>query len=367
MARELAVGAVRYQRLYDAMCKPHLRGDQRPPPLLAALRIGAHQLFALDRIPVHAAISTGVGALGGRSAGLRGVVNAVLRRLSEIRLDERGLQPGPLGRIPEALWPIGLGERHSLPDALIRDLQDIAPGDEDAAFGALNLVPPLCTRLRPGAEIDHPAVIRRDGNFLWWRDPAAAIATAVRPGHAVVQDRAQASLLELADAKPGQLVLDCCAAPGGKSRYLSDLGCKVVAADLVPSKLGRLVQGLGERPRVACHDARRPCFMPGFDLVVVDAPCSNSGVVARRPEARWRYGAAGLSDLERLQTAILVAASRLVSRSGRLLYTTCSLSPRENTDRIAALPGWRVVSERLVWPDGWNGGGYGALLERTTS
>lgn len=365
LARELALGALRYRRLYDVLCEAHLRGAERPPPLRAALRIGAHQLLALDRIPVHAAIATAVGALGGRARGLRGVVNAVLRRLAARRLDERGTEPGPLGRLAPDDWPADPGERHSLPDALVRDLSPVLGAAGERALAALNLVPPVCTRLRPGARVTHPAVIRREGDSLWWRDPAAAIATAVTPGHAVVQDRTQGLLLELAAPGPGELVVDVCAAPGGKSRWLLDRGCRVVAADLAAGKLARLAQAVGSG-RVTRHDARRPCLAAGADLVVVDAPCSNSGVLARRPEARWRYSDRSLAELERLQSAILVAAARLVRPGGRLLYTTCSISPRENAARVGDLPAWRVIAERTVWPDGWLGGGYGAVLQRAS-
>lgn len=369
LARELALGAVRYRRLYDALAAPHLRRGEQPLPLLVTLRLLAHQLFALDRIPAHAAVSRSVGCLGGAERGLRGVANAVGRRLAEIRLDERDPgRPGPLGRIPPERIPERLAVRHSLPDELVADLAAVMPRDADQALAALNHVPPLCTRTRPGRELaDHPAMIRRDGSWIWWSEAQPALSGPVATGDAVVQDRAQGELMEVADPAPGSLVVDCCAAPGGKARWLRDRGCRVVAGEIALSKFTRLIGGPVPLRAVLRQDARSPALAAGaFDLVVVDAPCSNSGVLARRPEARWRYAPAQLSGLAQLQADILRAASGLVAPRGRLLYSTCSLSPVENTVWREALPGWEPLAEHLRWPDAWGGGGYAVLLRQPT-
>jgi len=364
LARELVLGAVRYRALYDALADAHLRPGPQPSALRNALRIVAHQLFGLDRVPPHAAVATGVGVLQGRDGRYRGVANAVARKLTALRLDEP--EPGvsgPLARIARTAWPRADHLRHSLPAALVRDLAPVLGEDSEAALGALNRVPPLCTRTRPGIDLaDHPAMLRRDGPWAWWSDPVAAVRSAVEPGYAVVQDRAQARLLEVAEPGRGEWVADVCAAPGGKARWLRDAGCRVVAGDVSAVRLERLREdGLP----VLRHDARRGALAAGgFDLVVADVPCSNSGVLARRPEARWRYAAAELAGLVRIQAAILRGASDLVATGGRLLYTTCSLAPRENRRQVEGLNGWRIVSDHLHWPDGWSGGGYAALLER---
>src|SRR5262249_45014075 len=102
-----------------------------------------------------------------------------------------------------------------------------------------------------------------------------------------------------------------------------------------------------------------------FDVVLVDAPCSNSGVFARRPEARWRYTREALTSLGDLQRQLLSSAARLAKSDGKLVYSTCSVSPRENQGIAHALDGWRILREQTSWPDQWQGGGYVAVLVKS--
>jgi 16S rRNA (cytosine967-C5)-methyltransferase len=323
-------------------------------------------LFACDRIPPHA-----IGATTGdllRRAGephLVGVANAVVRKLAGIVNDER-TGDGPLGRLQAAAWPADRALRYGLPQLLIDDLAPVVPEDAEAALAALTRLPPLCTRQRPGKPIyAGKGVVRQDGPWTWWDDPHEALHGPVADGLVVVQDRAQGRAIELARARPLERVVDLCAAPGGKSLSLHDIGCQVTACDL-PGRIDELRANLPlEIPVVAC-DARKTTFADGeFDLVVLDAPCSNSGVLARRPEAMARYDRKHLDSLGRLQRELLSAATRLVKPDGRLLYATCSLSPRENQQVTHHLAGWRILAEHLAWPDAWQAGGYAALLVRT--
>ena len=351
-----------WARLYDALADRFLTPGRQPPALRWALRLMAHQLFALDRIPVHAAVDETVEAL--RDQGERhlvGVANAVGRKLGSIRLEQR-VSEGPLGRLAEDLIPTALAVRHSLPDLLVDDLRAVLPGeDAEGAYAQLNHLPPLCTRTRPGADLIGRSIIRREGPWTWWEDPAEALAL-VKDGRCVVQDRAQGEVSEMARVRPGERVLDLCAAPGGKSRALIDAGARVFAADVSRAKVRELVADL---PAIV-QDGCRPAFAPGsFDLVLVDAPCSNSGVLARRPEARWRYDRSRLGSLEVLQKKLIRAGAELVAADGRLLYSTCSLAPRENQLIAQRLDGWRVLAERLTWPGPWHLGGYACLLVRS--
>jgi 16S rRNA (cytosine967-C5)-methyltransferase len=362
LARELALGAVRFARLYDWLTHGFLRPGPQPPALLAALRVGCHQLFACDRIPPHAAVGETVEAL--RASGnphLSGVANAVLRKCAALRLAERGGE-GPLGRLDERHQPAAPAVRHSLPDLLVDHLAPLlVPGERTLA--ALDQMAPLCTRSRPGLPpLQGRGIVRREGPWCWWQDPAEALSGPVADGRCVVQDPSQGEVVEAARPRPGELVLDLCAAPGGKSRAFLDAGCRVVSAELQAAKCRALA---ADRFITVRCDGRRPAFAPAsFDAVVVDAPCSNSGVLARRPEARWRYTAAALASLAGLQRSLLEAAAPLVRPDGRLVYATCSLSPGENQAVAHALPGWRLLAERLTWPGPWNAGGYVAVLVR---
>jgi 16S rRNA (cytosine967-C5)-methyltransferase len=161
------------------------------------------------------------------------------------------------------------------------------------------------------------------------------------------------------------LVLDVCAAPGGKALAFLDRGCRVVAAELNARRVPRLQANLGGQAAIVVLDGNRPALAAAaFDVVLVDAPCSNSGVLGRRPEARWRYNTKQLGQLAALQKRLLLAASTLVRADGRLIYSTCSVTPGENQGIAHRLDGWRILKELRSWPDAWQAGGYVAVLVR---
>ena len=362
LARELALGAERFAILYDCLADRFLRPGRQPAELRAALRLGAHQLFALDRIPVHAAVGTTVGALRALAQPhLAGVANAVLRRLSELR-QERGGE-GPQGRLLPADLPDQLWQRHALPKALVDDLASVVPGPGEEPWAALNRVAPLCTRTRPGiAPVVGRSIVKREGPWTWWDDPEEALAGPVADGRAVVQDRAQGEAITLARVRPYELVADICAAPGGKSRAMLEQGAVVISADIDKEKCAEMGDGgLAALRQHGCGLALTP---GAFDLVVVDAPCSNTGVLARRPEAKRRYTKSATTSLAGIQARLLASATQLARPDGRVLYATCSLVPAENQGVAHQLPGWRVLAEKLHWPDAWQAGGYACLLVR---
>jgi 16S rRNA (cytosine967-C5)-methyltransferase len=159
--------------------------------------------------------------------------------------------------------------------------------------------------------------------------------------------------------------VDLCAAPGGKALAFAEHGCRVIACEINPRRLPRLRHNLTGRAAMLLQDGARPALAAvAADIVLVDAPCSNSGVFGRRPEARLRYRAKDLAQLQRLQQRLLASAATLVAVDGRLVYSTCSITPAENQGIAHRLPGWRVLRERRTWPDAWQGGGYVAVLVR---
>jgi 16S rRNA (cytosine967-C5)-methyltransferase len=231
---------------------------------------------------------------------------------------------------------------------------------------ALNHLAPLCTRTRPGlAPPRGHGILRQEGAWTWWEDPEAAIHGPVADGRCVVQDRSQGHVIELSGARPGELVLDLCAAPGGKALAFLDHGCRVIAGEINPRRLPRLRSNLAPGAGIVLQDGTRPALADAaFDVALVDAPCSNSGVLARRPEARWRYQPKQLAQLATLQRRLLQAASGLVRADGRLIYSTCSVTPAENQGIAHRLDGWRILKELRSWPDAWQAGGYVAVLVR---
>ncbi len=366
LARELALGVARNHRLYEHLARGFLKPGRQSTDLLRALAIGAHQLFALDQIPPHAACATTVELLRQHGEhGLTGVANAVMRRLSELRTAQR-TGDGPLGCIPRDRWPTDPAVLASLPDALVADLRAELVDQTPEYLLALNLLAPLCTRTRPGcAPVIGQSILRQEGEWTWWDDPQVALQGPVADGRCVVQDRTQGHVVDLSGARPGELVLDLCAAPGGKALAFADRGCRVVAADNNPRRLPRLRTNLGGQAVVVLQDGLRPALAgESCDVVLVDAPCSNSGVLGRRPEARWRYSPKTLAQLATLQRRLLLAASTLVRPDGRLIYSTCSVTPSENQGIAHRLDGWRILKEQRTWPDKWQAGGYVAVLVR---
>lgn len=367
LAREIALGALRHAILYDALAQRFLERGRAKPDLRRILRLAAHQLFACDQIPPYAVGQTSVDLLRQEGCGhLTGVANAVIRRLAALRGEDR-IETGPLGRLSPADRPTDLATRHGLPRPLVDDLMPLLDGeDAEARLSLLTTVPPLCTRLRPGPRVPPGrSVIRSEGDWWWWEDPQEALRGHVADGRCVVQDRAQARSIDLASPRPLERVLDLCAAPGGKALYLADLGCRVVASDLPGPRMVRLAALRDQGVAVLAQDGRQAALAEGaFDLVVVDAPCSNTGVLGRRPEALLRYDRQHLDQLVGLQRKLLRSATRLCAPDGRILYSTCSLSPRENQGIAHGLSGWRVWRQALHWPDGFEAGGYACVLVR---
>ncbi|MGZ4155064.1 MAG: RsmB/NOP family class I SAM-dependent RNA methyltransferase, partial [Actinomycetota bacterium] len=177
------------------------------------------------------------------------------------------------------------------------------------------------------------------GSFLLENASNPAELPGFREGAFAIQDPASAFVVDVLDPRPGERVLDACAAPGGKS---GDIACRVrpdgrlVSAD-VSARRARLVLEQLRRLRVEgfviAQDARRPAVRGGFDKVLVDAPCSGIGSARRRPELLWRVSQDRLAALARLQVAITEAAADLLRPGGRLVYSVCTF-PRAETDAV---------------------------------
>jgi 16S rRNA (cytosine967-C5)-methyltransferase len=159
----------------------------------------------------------------------------------------------------------------------------------------------------------------------------------------LVQDEASQLVAEMTGARPGERVLDACAAPGGKTTWLAAAvgpTGSLVAGDLRPARVRLLRRTLDQAGaagvRVVRMDLRQPPFQPVFDCVLVDAPCSGLGIVRRDPDIRWRRQPADLARFASEQSAMVAQASRVVRPGGRLVYATCSSEPEENEDVVDA-------------------------------
>jgi 16S rRNA (cytosine967-C5)-methyltransferase len=310
------------------------------PEIRQHLRIALFQIRHLDKIPRHAAVNEAVELAKGVSRKSAGFVNAVLRKAADMDL------------------PDTIGVRTSHPDWLIERWRGRYGGrDLDAILAADNAILPLTIRPNP---------LRATGPIEVEGDPAAD--PRFGEGLYTVQDETSMKVAPLLDPKPGERVIDLCAAPGGKTTHLAELmGGKgnVVAVDL-PDRIGLVAEsakrlGLANIECIA-GDGATVAFREGFDAVLVDAPCSNTGVLSRRPDVRWRLKEKDIAGAVVIQRKLLANAARLLKPGGRLVYSTCSLEPEENTLDPAV---WSVQKEELTLPTERHSGGYQALARRT--
>jgi len=357
-ATDLVYGTLRWRGRLDFLLAQVLdRELDKLEPLVAnALRLGAYQIvLSQGRTPPEVAVDEAVRCV--RAAGAEratGLVNAVLRRLAaeHARIALPDAERDPLGHLTHAL---------SLPAWLAaRWLEVYGAGEAVALAHASNGIPPLvvrANRLRadrdgllwelrgrfPGAEACRFA---RDGIRLGRRGNPA-LDPAFLDGRFTVQDEASQLVAALVDPRPGDRVLDVCAAPGGKATALAErLGGDglVVALDRHARRLdlvSRQARRLGlENLRCAVRDASRPlsdlAAERGFDRVLVDAPCSGLGTLRRNPDARWRIGPTEPARLAETQLAILRQAAAVLVPGGVLVYSTCTLLPEENEATVKA-------------------------------
>ncbi len=372
LAHEIAAGVLRGRTELDRRLRPLVSGQWRriTPDLKDVLRIGAYQLTELTRVPPYAAVETAV-ALAKTQRGTRGaaLVNAVLRRLAAQRADQE--EAGDLAaRHSHPPWLVARWRRRFGDDATARLLRHNNRRPALVLQPARWSVEALEAALEEARVPHAPASLGR-GFAVETRSVTTLPGFA--DGGFVVQDAAQAVLLEQVDIPDGALVWDACAAPGGKAVILSQR-CRVIASEYRRTRLTRLraaAERAGADLDVLCADARVPPLAPGaVDVLVVDAPCSATGTMARHPDARWRLSPERLRDLGALQGAILDGACSAVRPGGALAYLTCSLEPEENEGQIARFLEAHPEFERdrddafVFPPDAGTDGGYAARLRR---
>ncbi|MBR5522000.1 MAG: methyltransferase domain-containing protein [Akkermansia sp.] len=329
--------------------------------------IGLCELLVLNHAE-YAVVSENVSLAPSR---LRGVVNAMLRnalRRREEILGERKM--------------LSLGMRYSTPDWLVkRWIRDF--GKEDtAALLAWNVQPPpVYARLNPLRPMDSPLADAEPLADLpgWYRLRAGVPLAALKAGQVYVADPSTRHCVRLLAPQPGERVLDACAAPGGKSAAIiaATMGqVHLCATDAeqhrLPSLLENLQRAGGENVSVELHDWTQPCpekWQGAFDAVLLDVPCSNSGVLQRRVDARWRLQEKEIARLAGLQALILEQAAVAVRPGGRLVYSTCSIDNQEDREVVDAFlaehPEFSLVADYLALPHKEQAdGAYAALLQR---
>jgi 16S rRNA (cytosine967-C5)-methyltransferase len=339
-AQQLAYGVVQRRATLD-----HLIGQlsSRPPEQLDpgvrdAARLGLFQLLFLDGVADHAAVSESVD-LAGRG---RGLVNAVLRRAQR----ERDALLGALhDDTPEAAAVM-----HSHPEWLVRMWWEQLGPDETRALLARDNEPPesavrvntLRTATLELPVPSHPAPDLPEGLVLDAPLDVHGTPEFAR-GELMPQSRASMRVARVLDPQPGERVLDLCAAPGAKTTHIAALmegRGEVVAVEAHAGRARALEENarrLGaSNVRVVVGDAADPLGGPEFDRVLLDPPCSDLGTLQSRPDVRWRKDPALIERVAAEQTALLETAAGQVRSGGVLVYSTCTISARENEGQMTA-------------------------------
>jgi 16S rRNA (cytosine967-C5)-methyltransferase len=367
-AADLAYGTIRRLRSLDwAIEQRSSRPVARMSPVARdVLRLGAYQLL-FTGVAAHAAVGETVSLAAPKE---RGFVNAVLRSLSA----------------NPPTWPEGASDdvvaiRTGMQPWSVRELRLLVGDETPAAAAALASHGRLCLRanacattvgeleaaLVAGGRAVERGAVDPDCLLVDGGDPSTF--PGFREGWFAVQDQASAFVVRALDPRPGDRVLDACAAPGGKAHLAACLvGADglAVAADLHPQRAALIREGarrLRARVSIVAQDAAAPAVRGPFDRVLVDAPCSGIGSARRRPELLWRPRKDVLSQLARLQVAIATASADLLRPGGRLVYSVCTF-PRAETDAACdaivrhrpdlvpvALEGPDGIAERIrIWP-----------------
>jgi len=419
LVMQLVYGVLRRKGTLDALLTPFMRTPFHAVQerVIDVLHIGAFQLAFLTHVPKHAAVHESVElAEHVGSPQAKGFLNGILRRVSELVTDEFTLRPGPnavpfephqspvtavTGRyrrlnqniLPDmSAEPVAyLAAAHSWPRWLAERWFARFGLDECIRLGFwFNAAPPLWIRTNKlnmdresyrlqlaAATIDaepgeHPQSLR------------LIDAPAIRdlPGYAAgdfsVQDHSSILVASALAPQPGNRVLDLCSAPGGKTTHLAELMDNrgfVTACDIEQKRLDTvttLCQRLGIKnvQTVLLQENEEPPAGP-FDAALVDAPCSNTGVLGRRPEVRWRIKPTEFEYLIRLQTKLLFQAIERVKPRGVVVYSTCSIETDENENVVKgvlrALKNVKLEAEQYAIPGQPSDGGYWARLRKTGS
>jgi 16S rRNA (cytosine967-C5)-methyltransferase len=406
LVTQLVYGVLRRRGTLRALLEPFVNRPAHKVEswLWDALYLGACQLALLAHVPAHAAVHETVelAVRFGRPSA-RGFLNGVLRRLAELMTDERTktsapdalpLEHGEYRRLARPVLPDPaahpleyLAAAFSLPGWLVRRWLPRYGFEECQRLGFWFAGPTRLTLRCNTLRIERDrllAALRGAGHAAEAGEHPQAIllheSGPIRdlPGYAEgwfsVQDESAMRVASALAPEPGESVLDLCAAPGGKTTHLAELmrnTGRIVACDVDEHRLQTvctLAQRLGLTIIETCRLSGEEAPPGPFDRVLVDVPCSNTGVLGKRPEARWRLRPDDLRQLVSLQTRLLRTAAERVRPGGVVVYSTCSIEPEENRQVVERVlresPSLWLEAEQEALPGRPADGGYGARLRR---
>ena len=390
LCHELVCGVVRWQSTLDCLiARKTTPGREQRPALKNLLRLGLYQIFWLDRIPPHAAVHETVeqakrSGYGHQAGFINAILRGYLREADEIRkilADMKTSQPALGWSHPEWLvekWRKNFGDEKT---RRLLEWNNTPP----KTFARVNTLKTDATKLIERwreENVDYDFCTRdwtgENLAFELKSHPPLNSLPSFRAGWFYLQDPSTLLAPALLGAQPGETILDLCAAPGGKTTFIAqqmhNTG-KIIAQDLDQNRL-KLVKENCTRLGVTCVEPLLSSALnsqpsTNFDRILVDAPCSNTGVMRRRVDLRWRIIPEEISRLQKTQLELLRQAATKLKSGGVLVYSTCSLEPEENSELVkqflAAQPDFKLEIERQLLPfaDGVDGA-YVARLKHLT-
>ncbi len=348
---ELVYGTISRKRTLDWIISQFskTRINKLSVSVLVILRLGVYQLLFLDKVPPSAACNTSVDLAKRYAKAASGFVNGVLRSISRGKDTIRMPDSGPIERI--------LSIRYSFPEHLIEAwISEFGPDFTKELLASFLERPDFYVRVNTlktnrnelVRELSEEGISIRNGRFL---EEALILQNvsdisrlrAFTEGRMTVQDESSMMVAKVLDPKPGEIVLDVCSAPGGKAthigQYMKNKG-RIICWDIHKHKI-RLIKENADRMGIAnmevqLRDALEKSeeMQNCFHRVLVDAPCSGTGIIRRKPDIKWMRKQEDVGKLVEIQRKILYNASKYVAPGGVLVYSTCSLDPRENGEVI---------------------------------
>ena len=388
---ELSFGCIRYRKFLDLWIDhtSKLSHKKQPPKLRWLLHVGLYQLLKMDKIPYSAAISTSVEVAKKTDLiGLSGVVNAVLRNASQ-KLENNDSPNIPNNELDRISY------LESLPSWLVKEIIDwFGVGEASNIAASFNKRPTIDLRINPlKAKVDEILLALKKENIeaseikdlkngieLKTKSRSIKNLPGYEEGKWIIQDRSSQWVATLLDPQKGDKILDACAAPGSKTTHLAEMiedKGEIWAFDRSEIRLKILNENLNrlniKSVKVHKEDSTnlinlKPDLKFYFDKILIDAPCSGIGTFARNPDARWSLNENKIDQLILLQEKLLNSIFPLLKKTGKLVYSTCTICPRENNLLIKKFlknnHNINLVSEKQILPSKFNSGDgfYAAVM-----